>query len=420
MGQYIVVVAADNPSVAGTHQNVAAASLGGVATASSFSAGYSASGVVDGDRRGIGWGTSGGWQDATPYVHSDWVEVAFAAPSMIERIDVFFPQDSASNPVAPTFAQTGAVNVLKDFEVQYWDGTNWRLLPGGAIGGNSLIRRVITFSPLMASKIRVISIRSASPYTRIVEIEAWQSVAPINGVCGSANNSVLASAPVSGLCASGVTSAVTGIGPWTWTCAGMNGGASAPCTASSYDTTPDSFSFASYSGVRLSTSTTSAPITVSGINAPSPIRVSGGTYSIGCTGTFTSAESTVTNGQTVCVNHTSAANLGASISTTLMIGGATGVFTSTTLTQAGCDYTLKETSRQLDASGQSFVVLGNMASGCESSVRAVGAGFPRWLDVSVQTIIDERVFAYVLENKSTSPRTASLELRAGRNNGSGP
>ncbi|MGE0787684.1 MAG: hypothetical protein AB7S26_18560 [Sandaracinaceae bacterium] len=54
---------------------------------------------------------------------------------------------------------------------------------------------------------------------------------PIDGACGAADGVATATAPTVGLCAAGVASAVTGSGPWTWTCAGRAGGADASCTA---------------------------------------------------------------------------------------------------------------------------------------------------------------------------------------------
>jgi hypothetical protein len=55
--------------------------------------------------------------------------------------------------------------------------------------------------------------------------------AAVNGVCGSVNGTDLTSAPTTSLCSAGAASAVTGAGPWTWTCAGSNGGVTASCDA---------------------------------------------------------------------------------------------------------------------------------------------------------------------------------------------
>jgi alpha-tubulin suppressor-like RCC1 family protein len=95
------------------------------------------------------------------------------------------------------------------------------------------------------------------------------------------------------------------------------------------DTTPDAFSFSAQSGVPLNTPITSSSITVAGINTASPISVTGGEYSIGCTSSFTSAPGTVRNGETVCVRHTSSSSPGGSVSTTLTIGGVSSTFSST-------------------------------------------------------------------------------------------
>ena len=53
----------------------------------------------------------------------------------------------------------------------------------------------------------------------------------INGACGSANGRPTQTKPTTGLCSAGVTSAVFGTGPWTWTCAGLGGGTTASCSA---------------------------------------------------------------------------------------------------------------------------------------------------------------------------------------------
>jgi hypothetical protein len=54
---------------------------------------------------------------------------------------------------------------------------------------------------------------------------------PTPGVCGPSNGSTVPSVPVSGLCNSGTPSAVTGSGPWNWSCIGANGGPTVNCSA---------------------------------------------------------------------------------------------------------------------------------------------------------------------------------------------
>jgi cytochrome b involved in lipid metabolism/plastocyanin len=55
---------------------------------------------------------------------------------------------------------------------------------------------------------------------------------PISGTCGSANGTSVASAPTTNLCSSGTATAVSGTGPFTWSCTGSNGGTTASCSAS--------------------------------------------------------------------------------------------------------------------------------------------------------------------------------------------
>lgn len=97
------------------------------------------------------------------------------------------------------------------------------------------------------------------------------------------------------------------------------------------DTTPDPFAFATQTSAAPSQTVTSNAITVSGINAPTAVAVSGGSYSVGCTSTFTTTVGTVTNGQLVCVRHTASANYSTNVVTTLTIGGVSASFTSVTI-----------------------------------------------------------------------------------------
>ncbi|OQB09317.1 MAG: hypothetical protein BWY21_00826 [Parcubacteria group bacterium ADurb.Bin216] len=55
------------------------------------------------------------------------------------------------------------------------------------------------------------------------------SLNEINGLCGSSNGSSYYSIPTENLCSFGAPSVVSGVGPWTWTCAGTS--ASVSCSA---------------------------------------------------------------------------------------------------------------------------------------------------------------------------------------------
>lgn len=95
------------------------------------------------------------------------------------------------------------------------------------------------------------------------------------------------------------------------------------------DTTPGSFVFIDQSNVPLNTLFTSNTITVSGIDTPVPVSITGGQYSVNG-GAYTSASGTVSNGNTVRVQVTSSGNYMTAVSASLTIGGFSDTFTVTT------------------------------------------------------------------------------------------
>lgn len=106
--------------------------------------------------------------------------------------------------------------------------------------------------------------------------------------------------------------------------------ASVNATTPAVDTTPDVFTFTDQTGVALSTVITSASITVNNINSPATITVSGGTYDINGSGSFTSSSGTVSNGDTVRARVTSSGSNSTGVSATVTIGGVSDTFTATT------------------------------------------------------------------------------------------
>ncbi|GFO54927.1 hypothetical protein GMSM_19340 [Geomonas sp. Red276] len=66
---------------------------------------------------------------------------------------------------------------------------------------------------------------SFSPFMQV------EALTPTDGACGSANGGTFTSMPESYLCSAGAASAVSGTGPWSWSCAGANGGSAAACQA---------------------------------------------------------------------------------------------------------------------------------------------------------------------------------------------
>jgi hypothetical protein len=154
--------------------NVALASNGGLATASStYTANYPPAGAINGDRKGMNWGAGGGWNDGTPNASPDWIEVDFNGSKAIDEVDVFSMQDNYSAPVEPTPTLTFTSWGLRAFEVQYWTGTAWVDVPNGAVTANNLVWRQFTFGAVTTSKIRVYVTGALNGYSRVIEVEAW-------------------------------------------------------------------------------------------------------------------------------------------------------------------------------------------------------------------------------------------------------
>jgi hypothetical protein len=105
------------------------------------------------------------------------------------------------------------------------------------------------------------------------------------------------------------------------------------------DTQPAQFTFDDLDNVDKDTLVVSNPVTITGISTAAAIAVTGGEYSIGCTGTFTADPGTITDGQTVCVRHTTASTAGTAVTTLLTIGTAPATtadaFTSATRRSGG-------------------------------------------------------------------------------------
>jgi RHS repeat-associated protein len=118
--------------------------------------------------------TDGGnlWRDE--HGLSSWLEVDFSGAKTIDEVDVVTEQipgyENASDPTATqTFSSQGATA----YEVQYWTGSAWATVPGGAISGNSLVWKKLTFTSITTTKIRLVVTGSSDGVARIVEVEAW-------------------------------------------------------------------------------------------------------------------------------------------------------------------------------------------------------------------------------------------------------
>ena len=112
---------------------------------------------------------------------------------------------------------------------------------------------------------------------------------------------------------------------------GIVGYSLVPLAVLMFDTAPASFAFDPQVDVPLNTTRTSNTVTVTGIDAGTPISITGGSYSIGCTASFTTVPGSIGPGATLCVRHTSAAALSTLTTTRVVVGNFEAVFTSTTV-----------------------------------------------------------------------------------------
>ena len=173
-----VSVNVSNPP-ASTSVNVALATNGGVATASSsHSAAFPIRSINDGLRTAKNWASGGGWNDATQNTYPDWVQINFDSVKTIDRVVVVTLADNFSSATEPTPSTAFSQYGITEFQVQYWNGTAWLAVPGGSISANRLVMKSIGFPAVSTDRIRVVITASLYWYSRVVEVEAWSATGP--------------------------------------------------------------------------------------------------------------------------------------------------------------------------------------------------------------------------------------------------
>lgn len=95
------------------------------------------------------------------------------------------------------------------------------------------------------------------------------------------------------------------------------------------DTTPDAFAFGSVNGAAPNTTVTSKAITISGINTPAPVSVSGGQYSVN-DGAFTATAGMVNNGDRISLRVLASPATEQTVTATLSVGGVSAGYSVTT------------------------------------------------------------------------------------------
>ena len=170
--------------------------LTGTATASSSYSTYLPATAINGDRKGTGFGVSGGgWLNSgVANIFPNWLQITFAGQKTIDEIDVFTLQDAWASPVEPTSTMTFTQYGVQAFAVQYWDGTAWVTVPGGSVTGNNLVWRRFTFPAVTTDRIRIYITGSADGKSRLTEVEAFTP----GGVPANTPPSVALTAPANG------------------------------------------------------------------------------------------------------------------------------------------------------------------------------------------------------------------------------
>ncbi|QTN28811.1 M6 family metalloprotease domain-containing protein [Rhodoferax sp. AJA081-3] len=151
--------------------NVALVAAGGVASASSTSAGHPVTTVNDNERTGGNYANGTSWADATPSVYPDWVQINFSGNQTINRVVVFSMQDALNSPVEPTDAMVFSLYGNTAFTVQTWNGTAW--VTQATVTGNNSVKRTVTFPTVTTDRIRVNITATSNGTAHVTEIEAW-------------------------------------------------------------------------------------------------------------------------------------------------------------------------------------------------------------------------------------------------------
>lgn len=188
-----LLVTAEAPAGGGAplqRTNVAAAANGATASASTAydPYGLTAAKAINGSRTFSG----SYWNDQTQNSFPDWLQIEFAGAKTVNEIDLFFLQDNLGT-AEPTEATVFTQYGVTSFEVQYWTGSAWAQVPGGAVNGNDKVWRKVTFPALTTSKIRVQVNAASDVWSRVVEVEAYEAprnvAAAANGATATASTS---------------------------------------------------------------------------------------------------------------------------------------------------------------------------------------------------------------------------------------
>lgn len=155
--------------------NVALATAGSTATASSTAAGFDPNNVLNGQTSSAAWGTPGvGWQDDTPGTFPDTLTINFGTARTLDKL-IVYTLDSTTQPAS--------TNGVRDYSIEYWDGNAWKLLT--SVTGNSQGVITSTFGAINTSQVRLNITAANGASSNILQVQAFQ---PSTGVAGRVRN----------------------------------------------------------------------------------------------------------------------------------------------------------------------------------------------------------------------------------------
>lgn len=175
---FILALAACSEVRAQGH-NYALDSQATASSSASASPGFAAKWAIDGDRSGVGWGTWGGWNDATREVFPDTLTVNFgsAREFAVGRVLVTTLQDSYLTPNQPTPApgQTCTSYGVRDFTVEVLSQSG-AVVATQSVVGNTLCEREVVFPGAPRGAGFRVTVHSSwdGLYSRIVEAGAYR------------------------------------------------------------------------------------------------------------------------------------------------------------------------------------------------------------------------------------------------------
>jgi hypothetical protein len=134
---------------------------------------------------------------------------------------------------------SGATIISDSFTISAIAGTGGTITPAGL--SNVLIGSILNYAITPNTWFHIagvtvdgtpqgpISSYSFTGVTASHTIDATFAPDVVSGVCGTSSGSAFKTTPTTNLCSIGTATAVSGTGPWSWSCGGINGGSAVPC-----------------------------------------------------------------------------------------------------------------------------------------------------------------------------------------------